>query len=259
MHLRWPLPLVALGCALLTLTACERVHQLSLLQQARARYYDMETAGAKGFGCDVQPDWDTFFASATKGRATNSPWQVYLRAAHLTFTQPLRGEAQVTWMAPGTPPAGKEALATQMQQSFHSMVAGFLMAIKPNLNGTLLPAIPVHDFTPSGDGYQLVEQDLQGRQTLLTLDRALTLRHLSVHWPSLSLEMDTTYGPSPKGLLLLRMKEVIHQPPTAPANHAVLETTYASIDGFEVPSSLTVTNSEGVRIPMRFTACHVMR
>ena len=250
--------LLASATLLGSLTACESARQAGLLEQARARYYDMQSAGAKSFSCNVEPEWDTFFASGR--RSPDSPFHVYLRQARLRFTQPLQGESQVTWIGPaGPPPPGTEAAAKQMEQSFHAMVDGFLQAWKPTLNGTMLPAQLVNNFTPYGDGYQLVVKDEEGRETLVTLDHSLNIHHLSVNGVKLHVEADTVFAPSPKGLVLTRI-DTVSQPKgsTEPADRSSLEVTFADVAGFELPASMTVRTGSIV-IPMHFTGCQVSR
>lgn len=251
--------LLATFLVLLPVSGCGRVHQLTLLEEARERYYDMERAGAKAFACDVRPDWATVYHHPQQSGPTATPWFQYVNQAHLAFTEPLRGTPQVTWLPNGNPPPGKEEAAKRLETSFHQMIEGFLSALQPNLNNTLLPAIPIHDFTAHGDGYQLVEKDMQGRESLITMDKSMKIEHLSVQGPNLSVEMNTTYQESPKGLLLVKMDDLTRTSTTMPFLHSVLETSYALVDGFEVPDSLTVTSADGVQIPMRFTGCHVTR
>jgi hypothetical protein len=262
------LPALLLAATLST-TGCQRlIQQTSLLDKARSQYYSLSAAGVTEFHCDVAPDWTAFLTSVNHQPPADTPWHRYLQQAHLSFSAPLTGATTVQWSAPAAVPAGFESSAQKMQSSFHDMVAGFLEAWIPSLNNMLLPAIPVSPITPRGTGYTLTEHDLEGRVTDVTMDSQLRITHLSTRAPKFNAEIDTRFVPSPGGLLLAELDTLdpvtspattpANAPVNAPAGHTIMRTTYSTVSGAQIPSSLLILTQDS-QIPMRFTNCGVRR
>ena len=87
----------------------------------------------------------------------------------------------------------------------------------------------------------------------------MRVTHLSTQGPKFTAEIDTKFEPSPKGLLLLELDSFTRNPPTAPGKYSIMRTTYAGVDGFQVPASLAVDTRHGTVIQMQFTHCGVKR
>lgn len=244
--------------AILFTTGCSLVHQATLLQQARSQYFSFADAGVSEYHCDVYPDWAAFYTSVNRTPPPDDAWQRYLGQAHLTFSAPTLSRATVKWIAPQAVPAGSEDKAKTMQDSFTTMVSGFLQAWNPALSGTLLPTFPFSNITPQGNGYSLTEHDLQGRITDVTMDANLHVTHLSTKTPNLTAEIDTTFIASPRGLVLSQIDSRTHQPPTAPEEHVITRTTYQTIQDVPVPSGIFIT-TERSQIPMNFSNCGIQK
>jgi hypothetical protein len=249
-----------LFAATLSTTGCQRLfQQTSLLQKARSQYYSLSDTGVSEFHCDVIPDWDGFFTSLNHRPPEDTPWVRYIRQARLSFSAPLTGVATVQWLPPTLPvPSGSEDKARTMQTSFHDMVAGFLEAWTPSLNNTMLPSIPISPISAQGGGYTLTEHDLEDRVTVVTMDSQLRITHLSTKAPKFNAEIDSRFIPSPHGLLLEELDTLDPATATAPAGRTIMRTTYATVDGAQIPSGLLILTGRS-QIPMHFTNCGVRR
>jgi len=175
----------------------------------------------------------------------------------MTVHASLRGGTTVTWDEKAPPPADKKDVAQKLQNAFRTMVEGFMTALRPNLTNTFLPAIPLSEVTITSTGYALTEKDFQGRVSDLTLDKSFQVTHVSTHGPSTSVEADLKFIKSPKGFLLTEMDSATKKLDGS-VGHSVKKTSYAVVDGYEVPGSLEVdTGSTQVHIAL--TGCKVER
>ena len=246
-------------CSCEMVGGCGRLDQAVLLGKVRARYYNMASAGVKGFACQVTPDWNTFIASVGGHPEKNTPWHIYLSQVHLSFQQPLRDDASVQWVQAAPPPANMQDLASRLKASLTDMLQSFLGAWQPSLNGTLLPTLPVNDIVPQGDGYQLVMQSAPNETTIIHFDKKYVIRHIAVHGPRTIAEMNTTYRDTPKGLVLVQTDSLTTTSPSKPAIHSVVDTTFADVDGVSIPSSMDLRLGSGTHIPMQFAPCRLTR
>jgi hypothetical protein len=228
----------------------------SLLLAAKARYYNLQSIGVKGFGCDVDVDWNSLFASAAgKEPAADDPMMKYLQAARLSFTNDLRGKGKVEWALKGVPPEGKEKAADELRSSLKQTLEGFLQAWTPFLNGDVIPQSPkTLKATPTG---YVIDDGKENDVSEEVLDKDMTVKHLTAKTEALVVEMDSTFTSSPSGLLLTQMDATYQQPPTNPPTPLVMKTTFEPVDNFQLPATLTVIIPNVVTFKMRFTGCTV--
>jgi hypothetical protein len=230
---------------------------LSLMTSAKSRYYNLRTAGVKSFHCNVELDWPAVFTSiAGHALPEDGAAMKYLRAAKLTMNDDLFGDAKAVWTLPTADAENQKGLE-QMTGGVKQMVEGFLAAWTPGLTGTLLSASPTSvEKTPTG---YLVTDSSNGSLSKETLDKDLVLTHLSTKTSTEEAEMDTTFTPTPQGLVMTKMEGDSKQPPTAPPTHVVMSTTFGPVGSVLLPQTLRVEVPNVAVFAMKFTGCEVVK
>ena len=230
-----------------------------LLATAKAKYYNLFTAGVQGFSCDVAIDWNSLFRAVSGADLpADNPFLVYLQNIHVSFRDALKESATIEWTPTGTPPPDKEAAVKQITAGVRQMLEGFFSAWNPSLNGTLISSAPT-SFAQTPTGYTIGDTTKDGQSSLLTLNKDMLIQHLGGSTDQVSSEMDTAFTDSPKGLLLTQLTAVVRQPLTAPPVNMVMTTTYATTDGAQIPATLHVEMPNVMKLSMNFVKCTVQR
>jgi hypothetical protein len=250
--------LISFSASLAYAQSVPEKERTSLLLAAKSQYYNARAAGLKGFHCDVNVDWTAMFGSAGNASVDpNIPLIRYFASTHIGVGGDLVGKPKLEWLTTGVPPEGQEKTVDQMHGGMQQMVEGFFTAWGPALNGTIIPQKPA-SFEKTATGYVVVNGDSAAQDTL-TLDREMKLAHIATKMDSIDAEMDTTFTTSPKGLLLTRMDSRTRQPPSSPAVHSIMSATFAPVDDFLLPSTLVITVTNVVTVPMKFENCTVTK
>jgi hypothetical protein len=232
--------------------------QTQLLTNARAQYYNLRAAGLKSFSCNATVDWDALF-TAINGKAipADDPFMQYLRNSHLSVTSDLSSHADVSWVSTGTPPKDREESAERLTGNLKRALAGFMQSWLPSLNGTLITLSPT-SVKSTATGYVIV--DASGKNTVeLTLDKKLVIHHLSIKSAALSGDMDATYTPSAKGLLLTKLDSTYQESSNGPAMHVVTSVTFQPVESFQLPDELTFFFADTATFKMRLVDCTVQK
>jgi hypothetical protein len=211
----------------------------------------------KSFHCDVEVDWPAFFSVITGKTVPSDDLAVKkMQAIKISFTNNLSGGATVEW----TPPSGSSdstAGIDQMKTGFVQMVTGFFQTWNGSLNGTLIPLAP-RTLAPNANGFTVDESNGTDTEKLL-LDKDLKVTEIISKKPEATATVETNFQSSPKGLLLMDVTAEYHEPPSAPAVHLTMKTTFAPQGDFLVPDSLAVSIPNALAFNMKFTNCTVQK
>jgi hypothetical protein len=233
--------------------------KVELLTAAQSKYYNLRTAGLKSFSCKVDIDWNAFFIS-TNGKAlpADDPMQKYLSNSQLLVNSDLDGHTDLSWANTGAPPQGSEENANQLRDSMKGMLGGFFGTWLPSLSGALIPPAASSSIKATPAGY--IVDGSAGKETeLLTMDKQLVIQHLSAKSETSATEIDISFTPSSSGLLLTKLDNITHEPPTGPPTHIVMSTTFQPVASFQLPDSLTVVLTNVGTFKMRLTGCTVQK
>ena len=248
---------VCLAPAVCTLNAQElpKDKQTPLLISARQQVYNLRTSGVKSYTCDVFFDWDDFFTQvAGKPLPKDDPTMVYLNSLKLVLVNDLSGDASMKFIDAGAPPEERKDGVEKLKGSIKQMVGGFVQAWTPTLNGTIIPA-EVDSLKKTPDGYLLTGKGEES--TSETLDSNLHLTGLSVQSKELSSTMQTTFVPSPKGLLMTEMAGDYREPDATAPTHVVMKTTFAPVEGAQLPATLQASVPNVATFKFAFRGCTV--
>jgi hypothetical protein len=228
----------------------------TLLTTARSQYYNLRAAGVKSFACNVDVDWNGLFTSVNgKPPVADDPLVQYLTKSRFSVKTELGGSTEATWTNPGAAPAGAEKPAQQMQGGLKQTLEGFFDAWMPSLNGTLIAMSP-KSLNTTAEGYVL-DDSTEKEMDQVTMDKKLVITHLSTKSDAMHGEMNTTFTPSAKGLLLTTLDGVYQQPATAPGTHVIMSTTYQPVQNYQLPAAVKFTVENVATFKMQLTGCTV--
>lgn len=232
--------------------------QTQLLNTARSQYYNLRAAGLKGFSCNASVDWDALFTSINgKTPPADDPMVQYLQGSHLSVTSDLGSHPNISWVSAGTPPKDREQNANQLVNGLKQTLDGFFQSWMPSLNGTLITLTP-SSVKATATGYVIVDGTSKAIDEL-TLDKKLVIHHLSTTSAKINGELDTTYTPSAKGLLLTKLDGTYQASADGPATHVTMSATFQPVESFQLPDSLTFVVANVATFKMRLVDCTVQK
>jgi hypothetical protein len=134
---------------------------------------------------------------------------------------------------------------------------GFFQSWMPSLNGTLITLTP-SSVKATATGYVIVDGASKAIDEL-TLDKKLVIHHLSTTSAKINGELDTTYTPSAKGLLLTKLDGTYQGSGDGPATHVTMSATFQPVESFQLPDSLTFVVANVATFKMRLVDCTVQK
>jgi hypothetical protein len=255
-HLALPLTVLLLTTALTS--AAQKQSPSDQLAGARALYYTPTTQGLKSFHCDLLFDWKDMLTrfSGTEIQDDN-PFLKYLRSAHLSVTDDLKGTGQLEWANTEAPPVGKEEPAAKMEGGMKQMISGFYTSWNAYMNGSMVPVPDVTTtVTAMADGLRL-HATTPSNDVTEFFDKNLLLSEAHIVQPERDVRAYPTFIDTPDGRLLSAIRTVYQQPPTAPPAELTMSVTYAPVQTFRLPASLEI-NMQNVGIfVFKFSGCSV--
>ena len=239
----------------------------ALLAKAAALYYSTSREGLSGFDCAVHPDWLGLFASASAGSvAINDPRVVLLNSVAIALHARMKGGSTLDWTppAPTNKPLDQDSISLLdgMHKASEQTLQGFLQFWTPFVDGSVVPANSQGlEMAPTADGgYRLHAQET-GTDVVEVLDSGLILRRFNVKMNGQRIDFTPTYSPTEKGLLVIRFLAHIlaDGAPPAQAQEMRVEVEYRTVDGFSIPSKLSMEVVGTGIFNFSFEGCTVTR
>lgn len=228
-------------CAVATAqTASSAASDEALLAKARGLYDAPFTRNLISFDCAVQFDWKQHFLEFMKAIPPDALQTVeqLQGVQHRVFVD--RSGAVVS-AVPKAPDFGEAPRAAQLEKVFDGMVSGGLSGWLPSSMGELLPVAPTkYDFERIDSGYRLTMHGTGVAATLL-LNPDLRLTSGVVQLPQ-PMRFTIEFAAGPSGYLLQSVKTSSTSDPET-AGEAGFAYTYQTVQGFELPSAVTVSPS----------------
>jgi hypothetical protein len=222
-----------------------------LLAKARALYDAPFTRNLVSFDCAVHFDWKNHFVDFL----TTVPPKVVPIVERLQTIQHrvvvTRSAANVSDI-PKTIDLSGVAHAAELEQGLESIISAGLNAWLPASTNVILPAEPTrYSFQKINPGYKL---DMNGAgfaaTLLLTADMHVTSGISQLPEPN---RFATEFVPGPDGLLLGLLKSGSDK-----NGEAAFAFTYQRVQGFQLPSLITVTSSTNETWRYALTDCKAM-
>lgn len=230
----------------------------TLLSAARALYYTPTTQGLKSFHCTVDFDWkDMLTRYAGAAVPDDNPFLIYLRTVHLAVSDDLKGNGQLEWTATGEPPATQVDSATKMKEGMQQMMTGFFSSWNAYMNGNMVPAPDATTtVTQVPDGLRM-HASAPGTDVTELFDKNILLTEAHVVQATSDVYAYPTYIDTPDGRVVSAIRTVYRQPPTAPAAELTLNITYAPVQNFRLPETLSYELKNIGSFAFKFSACTV--
>ena len=227
-------------------------------REARNLYYTPVDKGLQGFACDVTFDWKQFIEKANNAPVQESDERLqYLRSIQLSVVDDLNGTGSLGWKAPTTAPDASEASVAQIRSGLQAIWSGFFQSWNGFYTGELVsqtdPGTTV-ERTPGGyhvftrQGPRLAEQQYS---------HDFTLQSLHVATPEIDSNLLPVFERTPQGRIAIALNSVVKRPPTAAGTSVNMTVAYAEVNGFQLPSALTINVAGTAKFNFTLTNCTV--
>jgi hypothetical protein len=227
------------------------------LLAARKLYYTPTAKGLTHFRCNASVDWKAMLTRFSGSPvADNNPFLVYLNSVQFSVKDTLAGDGSLTWTDTTTPPADLQKSRDQMHDGLIQMIGGFYQSWNQFVNGGMVPAPDTSTTeTDNPDG----GLHMHGKDATTVFDedfdRNMLLISAHVVMPSLDNTAYPTFEASTDGLRVNKVRNVLHQPPTAPAQEVTMAVTYMPVGAFQLPATLAVTLQGVGEFDFSFNSC----
>jgi hypothetical protein len=226
----------------------------ALLNKTRALYDAPFTRNLVSFDCAVEFDWRKHITEVvgTVPPALTPALERFQAIEHRVFVD--RSGATVSAI-PKPPDLSDLGQVAQLEKTFTSIVKAGIDTWIPFSTNVILPVPPTKfGFQETHPGYKLVMTGTGVEATLyLTDDLHLAGGESQAPQPLL---FTTEFVNGPSGYLL---KSTTTGPPNSPKNEAHFTYTYQAVDGFQIPSLLTVAGATPEIWRYSLTGCKVMQ
>lgn len=227
----------------------------ALLAKTRALYDAPFLQGLVSFDCAVKFDWKQHFLEVLPSIPPNAiPTIDSLQAIeHRVFVIP---SGAVVSSVPKAPDLSGVPKATELEQAYDAMIPGGINAWMPFGRNVILPDEPTHyNFEKIDSGYKLA---LNGTGVAATLLLAQDLRITSgVSQLPQATRFTTEFVKGPHGFLLTSVKTAdTNEPQNQVAEFSYV---YQDVDGFQIPSRVTVKPSTSEAWNYELTDCKVKK
>jgi hypothetical protein len=249
------------GCSIVLLWVCSAAisqttsSDEALLAKTRALYDAPFPQGLVSFDCAVKFDWKQHFLEVLPDIPPTAVSTIDRLQAiqHRVFVNP---SGAVVSSVPKTPDLSSVVKAAELEQVYDAMVAGGINAWMPFGKNIILPEGPTrYTFEKVNSGYKLA---LTGAGVTATLLLAEDLRITSgISQLPQATRFTTEFIKGPHGFLLGSVKTT---DTNGPANQvAEFSYTYQDVNGFQIPSKVTVKPSTSEAWNYELTDCKVMK
>ena len=221
-------------------------------------YYTPIDRGLQGFTCDVSFDWKQFIETANHGPVADTDERLaYLRSIKLSVTDDLNGSGQLQWAAPTTAPDASEQSVAQIRAGMQAMWSGFFQSWNGFYTGDLV-SLGDNKTTVerTGAGYHVFTSQ-NGKLAEETFNNNLVLLSLHVATPTLESNLTPIFTDSAEGRLVTNLNSVVKQPPSAPGTVVDMAVHYAPVNGFQLPSELSIDVAGAAKFDFALSNCTV--
>lgn len=233
--------LLSLCPALLSQASSTAPDASHAIDRARALYYTPVDHGLQSFQCGVSFDWKTFIEKASHQPVAETDARlVYLRTIQLSVHDDLHGKGELRWLASTPAPEGNADAIGRMRDGLQQLWSGFFQSWNGFVTGEMVTVDPAAKVEATPDGFRMSARSGSGLAEEL-FDRSLVLQAVNTSTTAVESSMLPHFEPSAQGLLLTSIHSTYRQPPTAAPTTVDMQVGYAVSNGFELPSSLTIT------------------
>jgi hypothetical protein len=228
----------------------------ALLIKTRALYDAPFTRDLVSFDCAVQFDWKKHFIDllGTVPPAAVVTVERLQTVQHRVFVD--RSGAVIS-VIPKTPDLTGAAHAVELERTFNAITSSGLNAWLPFSTNIILPVGPTKGvFQKTDAGYKLLMTG-PGLTATLLLKEDLRVTSVVSELPQ-PMHASTEFTAGPNGFLLSSVKTGITKDP-ATDKEATFAFTYQTIDGFQLPSLVTVTPATTEAWQYGLTDCKTIR
>jgi hypothetical protein len=225
-----------------------------LLSKTRALYDAPFTRNLVSFDCAIQFDWKQHFSDAlrTVPPAAVPAIERLQNVQHRVFVD---HTGAVVSAIPKAPDLTDTPHASDLEQVLTAMETQGVNGWVPFGVNEILPIKPtIFSFDKVDDGYRLTMNG-PGMAATLQLDSGLRLKSGVSQSPQ-SLRFSTEFINGPNGLLLQSVKTTSPDNPTG-QGEATFTYAYQQLDGFSIPSAVTVTPPNREVWKFALTDCRV--
>jgi hypothetical protein len=215
------LPLLATAALAQQTSTGQLLNAPARLREARKLYYTPTAQGLKFFRCNASVDWKAMLTRFSGSPiADNNPFLVYLNSVKMEVSDTLDGDGKLTWTDTTTPlPRTCRPNRDQMHDGLIQMISGFYQSWNQFVNGGMVPAPDTTTTETNNDDGGL---HMHGKDATTVFDEDFdkNMLLLSAHVVMANLDNTAypTYEASTEGLRVNKVRNVLHQPPTAPAS-----------------------------------------
>jgi len=161
-------------------------------------------------------------------------------------------------------PANLQSSSEQIRNGMVQMIRGFYQSWNQFVNGGMVP-VPDSSTTVTAKADGGVHMHGTNKTTVFDEDfdknMLLISAHVTITDPDPSKSLDNTvyptYEASTDGLRVNRVHNVLHQPPTAPAQDVSMAVTYMPVVAYQLPATLAVTLAGTGEFDFTFSNCSI--
>ena len=253
------LPLLATAALAQQTSTGQLLNAPARLREARKLYYTPTAKGLTFFHCNATVDWKAMLTRFSGNPVPDSnPFLIYLNSVRMEVSDNLDGDGKLTWTDTSTAPANLQASRDQMRNGLLQMISGFYQSWNQFVNGGMVPA-PDSSTTETNNDDGGLHMHGKDATTVFDEDFDKNMLLLSAHVVMANLDNTAypTYEASTEGLRVNKVHNVLHQPPTAPAQDVTMAVTYMPVSTYQLPSTLAVTLQGVGEFDFSFNSCTI--
>ena len=250
-------------CVSVALPSTQAGDKAKIVSKANAAYYNLRTAGLKGFQCNISVSWDRGAANfpASDPFSTETGRRA-MSAIKFPLTVGMNGNFKLD--IPPVVPTGNEKLDKRLNDSpifINQMMGNFFQAWRQFVSGTFLPGPDVdYAVQESPENYRITYKE-KTADVEVQLTKELEVSQLSLSGANFKIIIHPKFIKTAKGLLI----SGIESDATDPSNvqiHVEMNIKYQNVDGFALPVKLALdatTNSRTTSFDVGFSDFQVVR
>ncbi len=221
--------------------------QQDIVQVASKSYYNLPKEGLLEFQCVAVPDWQVTLAAELHTEiAPDHPAIKILNGIHFWLSLDQQGSPKLTHKLDSQPedPKTQEGI-NQTVSGVEQVLSSFSQSVSPFLFTSMLPK-PEDKYSFETRGNQHFLAFKEGSSDVsLTLRENLTVSEAKVVSSELTATMRPQFSKTEKGFLLIKIESDYKLPSDTAATTVVMDIEYANVQGFQLPSKLSVDTRVG--------------
>lgn len=234
------------------------------LDKTRSLYYSSSKAGLRGFDCAVHPDWHALAVSADDAPTAdeNDGHIASLDTIKISLHAQMQGRSSLDWnQASGTPlDANASALLSKMHRITAQTLEGFLQFWAPFVDGSVVPDSAAGLAITHTGALHTIHGEQGSTALTETFSHDLRLEHFDVSTNGTSLQFQPSYEPTDQGLLVKSFQASVRTADTPDqAQEMQVEIEYQHLDGFPIPSRLSMEVAHAEKLSFVLDGCTVSR